>query len=80
MSRPSIDFFDETFTTPAPPEEAFTLLADIERWPTWSKGVTWAKAPKDLRAGIWFAFLYRIDRKRHAEILEQLEVRRAERG
>lgn len=56
MGSPSIDFYNETFTVPAPPEEVFALLADIERWPTWAKGVTWAKAPKDLRAGIRFAF------------------------
>jgi GPH family glycoside/pentoside/hexuronide:cation symporter len=44
-------------------------------------GLLWMMGPVYLAiiyAGLGFAFLYRIDRKRHKEIIEELELRRAE--
>lgn len=44
-------------------------------------GLLWMTGPLYIfivYGGLGFAFLYRIDRKRHAEIMKELELRRAQ--
>ena len=60
----------------------FPLNASVETLdPEVINGLLWMTGPLYIfivYAGLGFAFLYRIDRKRHAEILKELEVRRAQ--